>query len=65
VGKLELAGAGFEPALSTCIAAMHNQTEKTLILVVRDTLLDQVIAKYKLHNCLIINQKDLADVNFA
>jgi nucleoside-triphosphatase THEP1 len=65
VGKLELAGAGFEPALSTCIAAMQNQTEKTLILVVRDTLLDQVVAKYKLHNCLIINQKDLADVNFA
>jgi nucleoside-triphosphatase THEP1 len=48
IGKLELQGLGFEPALSKCISAFKLRSDESqMILVVRDTLVAEVIKKYE------------------
>jgi nucleoside-triphosphatase THEP1 len=53
IGKLELEDRGFEPALSRLINE-HRQRNTKLMLIVRDYLLEQVIAKYNLDGASII-----------
>lgn len=53
IGKLELAGEGFEPELSRFIDSVRrNVYNPTLIIVVREQLLNQVIDKYQLHDAV-------------
>ncbi len=56
VGKLELNNSGFHDGLSS-VLRRFSLTDKivpfNLLLVVRDSLLDQVIEKYQLQNALI------------
>ena len=53
IGKLELQDSGLEPALGHFLN--RQNTSYTLILVVRDYLLDQVKEKYNLQNSLVLN----------
>lgn len=57
IGKLELKGQGLEPELYTMI---HNRNLdiKTMILVVRDYLLDDVIRRYNLYDADVIHIDD-------
>lgn len=54
IGKLELKESGLEPALSKFLI---NSIDKpyTIVLVVRDYLLEDVIEKYHLNNAKILN----------
>jgi nucleoside-triphosphatase THEP1 len=55
IGKLELKGKGLEPALSQCITNFkQRKDESTLILIVRDYLLEEVIVNYELEKASII-----------
>ncbi len=54
VGKLELKGSGLEPVLSNFLKVSADKPYK-IVLVVRDYLLDEVIAKYELKNIKILN----------
>lgn len=57
VGKLETEqGEGLEPAVLQTIAAYRQQKNNRLLLVIRDTLLEQALRKYALYGCNIINQ---------
>lgn len=53
VGKLELEGAGFYPALQEIITTGKY---KNLLLVVRDSLCGQVISFFKINNANIIHR---------
>jgi len=57
IGKLELKGQGLEPELSKML---HERApfNKTLILVVRDYLLDEAIIRYNLYDINIIHIND-------
>jgi len=58
VGKLEIEHhTGLEPALSRIISYYQSAAdiETRLLLVVRDTLLDQAIDKYRLQNAHVIH----------
>jgi nucleoside-triphosphatase THEP1 len=56
IGKLELQHLGFEPALSIFLTHFNRIAfECTLIVVVRDTLLKDVIQKYSLRDAKIIS----------
>ncbi len=56
IGKLELNDAGFEPVLSSFIFKYYQHpTPPKLILVVRDTLVSDVISKYHLHQYQVID----------
>jgi len=55
IGYLELKGEGLEPMLSTIIKAVDKRDDITLILVVRESLLNQVIEHYNIYNYKIIN----------
>lgn len=59
IGKLELDNKGLEPALSKALSVLKNTR---LILVVRDYLLKDVIAHYKLDNADIITINDLNQI---
>ena len=59
IGKLELDKKGLEPALSKALSVLKNTR---LILVVRDYLLKDVIAHYKLDNADIITINDLNQI---
>ena len=57
VGKLETEqGEGLEPAVLQTIATYRQQKDNRLLLVIRDTLLEQALRKYDLYGCNIINQ---------
>jgi nucleoside-triphosphatase len=49
IGPLELGGKGLEPALTNILLARNNFNGK-ILCVVRDSILDQFIAKYSLKN---------------
>ena len=54
VGKLELNNEGFHIGVSSLVSKFSNESASgNLILVVRDTLLSQVVDKYNLHSALI------------
>ncbi len=53
VGPLELSGGGWDRWLRS---ALPFQQDKSLILVVRDTLINEVIVSYKLEENQIINR---------
>lgn len=62
IGKLELfQNTGFEPCASKIIAHfLKTDTDgKKLLLVVRDSLLQEAISHYKLQNVRVIGAKDL------
>lgn len=60
VGKLEMDNQGFEPALSQCVSYFKKQTDKKILLVIRDNLLDAIIHKYELQGAQIVKKEDLA-----
>jgi nucleoside-triphosphatase THEP1 len=55
IGKLELEHLGLEPALTNFINQLNTITQKIIIFVVRDTILDNVIKKYSLQNAIVLN----------
>ena len=55
IGKLELADKGFEPALYLFIEKINSITNKTIVLVIRDYLLEKCIAKYSIQHATILN----------
>ncbi len=62
IGKLEMNGKGFEPELSRFIERIKSTEDRVaLILVVRDSLLEQVCHKYHLEDANIINIEQLLD----
>lgn len=67
IGKLELKNEGYEPGLSRLIQNFHKeQPSCSLILVVRDSLLLQVIEKYKLENYEVAgNIRDVSNFIFG
>jgi nucleoside-triphosphatase THEP1 len=49
IGQLELAGKGMEPAVSKIISLFNSQpTEKKLLLVIREKMLERAIQHYSL-----------------
>lgn len=54
IGKLELKGNGFEPAFSSFLETFKLNGKGTLVLVVRDYLLEEVIAHYHLSSAKVI-----------
>lgn len=55
IGKLELKGQGLEPALTKCIFDFKQRSDNsTMIIIVRDYLLKEVIVHYKLENAQIV-----------
>jgi nucleoside-triphosphatase THEP1 len=59
IGKLELAGQGFEPAAGQVIR--HFQEEEgqcRLLLVVRDYLVEEVVRRYGLEECVVLDISD-------
>lgn len=59
VGKLEIEqGKGFEPELSATIAHYQQRNDTgNLLLLIRDSLLDKAIEKYKLQGATILTGK--------
>jgi nucleoside-triphosphatase THEP1 len=55
IGKLELDGIGLEPTLSEFMKQIDLYNDKTIILVIRDYLLEQCIAKYNLQYATVLN----------
>jgi nucleoside-triphosphatase THEP1 len=59
IGKLELNNQGFEPELSIFLQNMKQiSDDKSLIIVVREGLLDQVVRHYNLEDAIIIHSLD-------
>lgn len=55
VGKLEMENRGLEPELGDCIARFKNRKDgATLILVIRDYLLEAAVKKYDLKDAMIV-----------
>lgn len=63
LGPLELRGSGLEPLLSQIISKATTE-EKRLILVVRPTLIDLIIAKYNLSSPIVIHHGDIIPSDF-
>ncbi len=61
VGKLELKDIGFHKLVNQ-LTGHDAPLDKDLILVVRDTLLDKVIEKYRLQKFIHINHVDLSNL---
>ncbi|OZV70724.1 nucleoside-triphosphatase [Winogradskyella aurantia] len=59
IGKLELKNMGLHESAEHIIAAHKKGSNTHLVLVVRDTLLEQVIAHYNITNYQTITTKDL------
>jgi nucleoside-triphosphatase THEP1 len=59
IGKLELKNSGLHTSAEYIIAAHKKGSNTDLILVVRDTLLQQVIAHYNIVNYQIITTKEM------
>jgi nucleoside-triphosphatase THEP1 len=55
IGKLELRKQGFEPAFSNFLSAYNHAGKGTLILVIRDYLLEEAIQHYHLTQAKIIH----------
>ena len=61
VGKLELEGRGFEPAVSQLIKDVKEGSRKEkLLLVIRDSILETAVEQLHLEQAVIVNElKDL------
>lgn len=60
IGKLELNNEGFEPEFSIFLQNMKRTSDdKSLIIVVREGLLDQVMRHYNLEDAIIIYSLDV------
>ncbi|MEO9870801.1 nucleoside-triphosphatase [Ekhidna sp.] len=59
IGKLELKNLGLEPALSHFLEHIQSVSIQNLILVVRDSLVDEVLEKYKLPIKAILEKEDV------
>jgi nucleoside-triphosphatase THEP1 len=55
IGKLELAEQGFEPELGRFLNQTYLLHHKTIVLVIRDYLLERCIAKYNLQQAVVFN----------
>lgn len=51
VGKLEMIDQGYEPVVSIAVDKFKEDNSFDLILVVRESLVEEVIRKYKLKEC--------------
>jgi len=58
IGPLELRSSGLEPVLTEIISEAIAE-EKKLILVVRPTLIDLIIAKYNLSSTVVIHHGEI------
>lgn len=59
LGKLEMKNEGFEPILGKLILHFQKNTDNKLLLVIRDYLLEDAVAKYKLKGAYIITMEEL------
>jgi len=59
IGPLELAGKGLEPAVSTILNKFERAKDHQLILVIRETLLEQVVSHYQLEEKYLIDESFL------
>ncbi|MGI9550287.1 MAG: nucleoside-triphosphatase [Aurantibacter sp.] len=59
LGKLEMKNEGFGPILAKLILHFQKKTDKKLLLVIRDFLLEDAIARYKLEGCHILSMEEL------
>jgi nucleoside-triphosphatase THEP1 len=59
IGKLELEGSGLEPAFSVLLASVSKQQKITLLVVIRDYLLQECIVKYNLQQAEVYNIDEL------
>jgi nucleoside-triphosphatase THEP1 len=63
VGKMELENRGLEPALSECFNKFNRQGPScALIVVVRDTLLNEVREKYHLYDAVTCDITSLSEL---
>lgn len=62
IGKLELKNEGLEPAVSSVLKRADGQSFKTLILVIRDWLLEEAVLNYGLKNYKLVN-KDYFEID--
>jgi nucleoside-triphosphatase THEP1 len=61
VGKLEMRGEGLEPGLGVVIERYRGPGERGLVLVVRDSLLEMAVARYRIDGCCRV-VRDPADL---
>jgi len=59
VGPLELSGKGLEPMVSTILSDFERAKNHQLILVVRDTVVEQMISHYHLEGKYLIDESFL------
>lgn len=59
LGKLELKNTGLHAAAEALIPNFLNHKEKHLILVIRDTLLDEIVKHYKISNYHLLTKETL------
>ncbi|MEZ4722809.1 MAG: nucleoside-triphosphatase [Flavobacteriales bacterium] len=62
IGKLELLGGGLEPEVSRLLSRIDDLNIGTVILVVRDFLVDEVIAYFNLRSPKIVTQFQLNEI---
>ena len=55
IGKLELNNSGYEPVVSYLINEFLKTDRFNLVLVIRESLVDEITAKYGLKNFEILN----------
>ena len=61
IGKLELRDEGYEPIVSEAINHFKAQSDFNLVVVVRDSLANEVFKKYGLNNFEIENPQALSE----
>jgi len=54
LGKLELKGQGFFPAVKKIIAAMQQQPGTNILIVVREGLVDEIARLFQLKNFSVV-----------
>jgi nucleoside-triphosphatase THEP1 len=59
LGKLELKNTGLHEAAEFLIPNFTNHNEKRLIVVIRDTLLDATVKRYKISNYQLLTKETL------
>lgn len=63
LGKLELKNEGLHKSASHLISSLETNQNHHLILVVRSSLLDEIITHYDISDFLIMQLEDLIDLN--
>jgi len=59
IGPLELAGEGLEPAVTAILNKFERTKDHQLILVIREAILEQVIAHYQLEGKYLVDESFL------